>query len=210
METISSIYDPLGLVVPVLLTGKNILQALCKENADWDDPLPEKLRIEWERWRKDIHLLGNMKVERCYKPESFGDVKKTELHHFSDASCEGYGQCLYIRLVDDSDRIHCSLVVGKSRVAPLKQVSIPRLELTVAVVSVKFSAMLQEELDYKSIEEIYWTDSKVVFGYINNDARRFHVFVANHVQQIRDHSSKDQWNYVESKLNPADEASRGL
>ncbi|CAB4033463.1 Hypothetical predicted protein [Paramuricea clavata] len=70
--------------------------------------------------------------------------------------------------------------------------------------------MLQEELDYKSIEEIYWTDSKVVLGYINNDARRFHVFVANRVQQIRDHSSKDQWNYVESKLNPADEASRGL
>jgi hypothetical protein len=210
LATISSIYDPLGLVAPVLLTGKKILQALCKENADWDDPLPEKLRIEWERWRKDIHLLGNMKVERCYKPESFGDVKKTELHHFSDASCEGYGQCSYIRLVDDSDRIHCSLVVGKSRVAPLKQVSIPRLELTAAVVSVKVSAMLQEELDYKSIEEIYWTDSKVVLGYINNDARRFHVFVANRVQQIRDHSSKDQWNYVESKLNPADEASRGL
>ena len=131
-------------------------------------------------------MLGNMKVERCYKPESFGDVKKTELHHFSDASCEGYGQCSYIRLVDDSDRIHCSLVVGKSRVAPLKQVSIPRLELTAAVVSVKVSAMLQEELDYKSIEEIYWTDSKVVLGYINNDARRFHVIVANRVQQIRD------------------------
>jgi hypothetical protein len=70
--------------------------------------------------------------------------------------------------------------------------------------------MLQEELDYKSIEEIYWTDSKGVLGYINNDARRFHVFVANRVQQIRDHSSKDQWNYVDSKLNPADKASRGL
>ena len=168
------------------------------------------LRAEWERWRTDIGLLEDMKVERCFKPEEFGKINKVELHHFSDASCEGYGQCSYLRLVDDSSRIHCSLVMGKSRVAPLKQVSIPRLELTAAVVSIKVSAALQDELDYKDISEIYWTDSKVVLGYVNNEARRFQVFVANRVQQIRDHSSKDQWNYVESKCNPADDASRGL
>jgi hypothetical protein len=210
LATISSIYDPLGFVAPVLLAGKRILQTLCKDNADWDDPLPETLKAEWERWRADIHSLENMKVERCFKPEDFGQVKTAELHHFSDASCEGYGQCSYLRLVDDNDKIHCSLVMGKSRVVPLKQVSIPRLELTAAVVSIKVSATLQDELEYKDIAEVYWTDSKVVLGYINNEARRFHIFVANRVQQIRDHSSKDQWNYVESKSNPADEASRGL
>ena len=210
LETISSIYDPLGFVAPVLLAGKRILQTLCKDNADWDDPLPETLKAEWERWRADIHSLENMKVERCFKPEDFGQVKTAELHHFSDASCEGYGQCSYLRLVDDNDKIHCSLVMGKSGVVPLKQVSIPRLELTAAVVSIKVSATLQDELEYKDIAEVYWTDSKVVLGYINNEARRFHIFVANRVQQIRDHSSKDQWNYVESKSNPADEASRGL
>ena len=91
-----------------------------------------------------------------------------------------------------------------------KTVSIPRLELTAAVVSIKVSAMLQDELDYGNITKVYWTDSKVVLGYINNDARWSHVFVANRVQQIRHHSSKDQWNYVEPKCNPADDASRGL
>lgn len=210
LATISSIYDPLGFVAPVLLAGKRILQMLCKDNADWDDPLPDTLRAEWEKWRDDIHSLENTKVERCFKPEDFGQVKTVELHHFSDASIGGYGQCSYLRLVDESDKVQCSLVMGKSRVVPLKQVSIPRSELTAAVVSIKFSAMLQDELDYRNITEVYWTDSMMVLGYINNEARRFHVFVANRVQQIRDHSSKDQWNYVEFKSNPAYDTSRGL
>ena len=70
--------------------------------------------------------------------------------------------------------------------------------------------MLKKELDIHVDDEIFWTDSKVVLGYINSDARRFKVFVANRVQQIRDHTSPKQWHYVESSSNPADDASRGL
>lgn len=93
---------------------------------------------------------------------------------------------------------------------PLKPVTIPRLELTAALVSVRVSQTLQQELEYDNVSEVFWTDSKVVLGYINNDARRFHTFVANRVQQIRDHTSPNQWHYVETKSNPADDASRGL
>ena len=100
--------------------------------------------------------------------------------------------------------------MAKSRVSPLKGITIPRLELTAALVSVKVSTILHKELDFDKIVDIYWTDSKVVLGYINNEARRFHIFVANRVQQIRDESAPAQWRYVESKENPADEASRGL
>ena len=99
--------------------------------------------------------------------------------------------------------------MAKSRVPPLKPVTIPRLELTAALVSVKISAILQRDFEYEEITETFWTDSKVVIGYISNDARRFHVFVANRVQQIRDHTSPSQWKYVETDLNPADDASRG-
>ena len=149
-------------------------------------------------------------MPRCFKPDEFGNLKRVELHHFSDASTDGYGQCSYLRLTNETDKIHGSLVMAKSRMTPLKQVSIPRLELNAAVVSVKLSAILQNELNYDKVKEVYWTDSLTVLGYINNDTRRFHVFVANHVQQIRDHTTPNQWKYVESKLNPADGASHGL
>ena len=89
-------------------------------------------------------------------------------------------------------------------------VTIPRLELTAAVVSVRASEMLRQELQYEGVQEIFWTDSKVVLGYIKNDSKRFHVFVANRVQQIRDQTSPSQWRQVETKSNPSDDASRGI
>ena len=162
------------------------------------------------KWRSELVLLEEMKIRRCYKPNNFGKLKSIEVHHFSDASADGYGQCSYLRLVDDKNRIHCSFLLGKARVTPLKPVTIPRLELTAALVSVKVSQTLQEELEYDQVDEFFWTDSKVVLGYINNEARRFHTFVANRVQQIRDHTSLEQWLYIDTKNNPADDASRGL
>ena len=100
--------------------------------------------------------------------------------------------------------------MGKSRVAPLKPVTILRLEMTAAVCSVRISQQLRQELQHQIDQEYFWTDSQVVLGYISNESRRFHVFVANRVQDIQDNTSTEQWKYIESKLNPADEASRGM
>lgn len=203
-------FDPLGLLAPLVLVGKRILQELRRDGADWDDQVPEPLRSRWEKWRTDLPQLSNLRIPRCYKPEGFGEIKSVELHHFSDASKDAYGQCSYLKLINQSDQIHCSLVMAKSRVAPLKTVTIPRLELTAALISVKTSTILQRELEYREVKEVFWTDSKVVIGYISNDARRFHVFVANRVQQIRDRTLPNQWRHVETDLNPADDASCGL
>ena len=145
-----------------------------------------------------------------YEAENFGSITNCSLHHFIDASQSGYGQCSYIRFVNDSAQIHCCLLIRKSRVTPLKFISIPKLELTVASLSVKISNMLKEELDVYVVDEICWTDSQVVLGYINSDVRRFEVFVANRVQQIRDHTSTKQWHFIESGSNLADDASGGL
>ena len=210
LSTICSVYDPLGFVGPVLLVGKQILQSLCRDQADWDDPLNDETRSRWERWRRELPLLEKQKIQRCMYPKGFGKVISTEIHHFSDASASGYAQCSYLRLTDDEQKVHCSFIMGKTRVTPLKTVTIPRLELTAAVVSVKVSAFLQRELEYRDIVEVFWTDSQVVLGYISNESRRFHVFVANRIQQIRDRSEPKQWRHVCSEDNPADEGSRGL
>lgn len=100
--------------------------------------------------------------------------------------------------------------MGKSRVSPTKVTTIPRLELSAAVVAVQTSDKLQKELDIQDLQEFFWTDSTVVLGYINNDARRFQVFVANRIQRIKLSTKPEQWAYVASENNPADHASRGL
>ena len=209
LSAISSVYDPLGAVSPVILNGKQILQALCRQNVNWDDPIPT-----------DILPLGEMasrappfretNVSSLLKPSEFGDPVKTEIHSFSDASDHGIGQISYVRMTNQRNEVHVSFLMAKSRVAPIKPISIPRLELTAAVVSVNVTRMLKSELDVDNVQCYYYTDSEIVIGYINNDARRFHVYVGNRVQHIRDRSSPEEWFHVPGKENPADEASRGL
>ena len=151
-----------------------------------------------------------MHVRRCIKPDNFGKVVNVSLHHFSNASELGFDQCSYIRMVDGKDRVHCSLLLGKSRIVPKKFISIPRLELNAAVLSVKMACLLKKELNLGEVEEWFWTDSKVVLGYIKNDVRRFKTFVANRIQQIREKAEVRQLQYVPTIENPADYASRGL
>ncbi|XP_063959911.1 uncharacterized protein LOC135155123 [Lytechinus pictus] len=210
LSTISSIYDPSGFLGPVVLKGKRILQAMCKMNMDWDESMTDEQRSEWEKWLLDLQHLGDLQLKRCYKPSRFGKVKQVEVHHFSDASQDGYGQCSYLRLINEDDKVHCSFVIGKARVTPLRPITIPRLELTAATLSAKSSTFLKSELEYDSVKEFFWTDSKVVLGYIKNEARRFHIFVANRVQTIREQTDPDAWYYVDTKENPADGASRGI
>lgn len=169
------------------------------------------LRMQWIKWRGELVVLSQLKVPRCYKLCYFGDVSSVELHSFLDASTSGYGQCSYLRMItSNGGDIHCALVMAKSRVTPSKPITIPRLELAAALISVKASMFLQRDLRYREMKEVFWTDSKVDGGYISNDTRRFHTFVANGVQSIRDHTTPDQWRRASTKENPADQASRGL
>ncbi|XP_040928808.1 uncharacterized protein LOC114866078 isoform X1 [Betta splendens] len=210
LSTVASVYDPLGFLAPFVLRGKQILQKLCREKVGWDESLPEELRTQWTSWLEDLQNLSKVKIKRPYLPVSFYEVKQYQLHHFSDASVTGYGECTYLRAVNADGEVHCSFVMGKARVAPTKVTTVPRLELSAAVVAARTSVVLREELELKDLQEHFWTDSKVVLGYLHNDARRFHVFVANRVQRIRSITEPQQWHYVQSADNPADHASRGL
>ena len=152
--------------------------------------------------------IEKIQIPGCIKPEHFVSIRY-ELHHFSDASTNGYGQCSYLRALNNEGEITCHLIMSKARVAPTKHVSIPRLELSAAVTSVKISILIAEELKLPNVKHYYWTDSTVVLSYISNESHRFHTFVANRVQLIRDHTEPTQWNHVSSEKNPADLASRG-
>ena len=209
LSTISSIYDPLGIAGPYLLEGKKILQQICIEKG-WDDPLSDDQVRSWERWKSQISLLENIEFHRCFFPQTFGNIVDISIHHFSDASCDSYGQVSYIRIVDEIGQVSCRIIIAKTRVAPAKRPTVPRLELTAAVLSVKVAVSLREELGIPINSEFFWTDSQVVLAYILNESKRFHMFVSNRVKLIRANTKVDQWFYVPSKDNPADDASRGL
>ena len=119
-------------------------------------------------------------------------------------------QCSYFRLKNSEGKVHCSLIIGKSRVAPKKLTTVPRLELAAAVISARMSDLLNSELSIEGVRQVFWSDSKIALGYIGNEARKFHVFVANRVQRILESSDPSQWFHVERESNPADQGSRGL
>ena len=135
--------------------------------------------------------LQDMNITRCIKPNNFGEVIHCSIHYFSDACETGYGMSAYIRLINAEDVIQCSLLLGKSRVALLKFISIPRLELTAATISVKVSRVIREDVYIN--DEMFWTDSQIVLGYTNSDVQRFKIFVANRVQQIKEQEKIKRW-----------------
>ena len=150
----SSVYDPLGLAAPFILEVRRIIQKLCKENHTWDEPIPRRSKDEWNIWKEKLRNLEKIKVARCFKPGGFSKIKDASAHHFSDAPETGYGQASYLRLVSEDNQIHCSLLIGKSRVTPAKYVSIPRLELTAATLSIKMSQMIKRELELNDVTSI--------------------------------------------------------
>ena len=134
------------------------------------------------------------------------------MHHFSDASGIGYGQGSYLQMVNEDGKVHSYLRICKSCITPLNFVSFPRLELTEAVLTLKISRQLKQELDIEedisAVEEFLWADYQVVLNYIRNESKRFKVFVANRVQMTRNNTNLSQWNFVRSAYSPGDSASK--
>ena len=142
LSVLSSVYDPLGFGTPFLLKGKQILQKLCEQGLKWDEELPKETAVEWIKWKDKLSDLESVHMKRCFTPPTFGKTKDCSLHYFSDACKKGYGQVTYLCAVDKSGKVHSSLVMGKAQVAPLKYITIPRMELVAAALSVKNYVML--------------------------------------------------------------------
>ena len=209
LSVVSSLYDPLGFVAPVTLEPKLIFQNACKLKLAWDELLPPDLCSAWKLWLKNLSCLKKLQVPRCLKPVQFDKIKTCELHLFCDASSKAYSACSYIRLTNEEGNVHCCFLIGKCRLAPIKSITIPKLELTAAVLAVRLDALIRKELQLPYSSSIFWSDSAAVIKTIYNSKRRFSVFVANRIAIIESLSDKCNWRYVPSKLNPADLGSRG-
>ena len=207
LSMLSSIYDPLGLASPFILGARRIIQDLCRGKLAWDEKISASYGEQWTRWTDRLAEMEAVKIPRCILPPS---PVKQQLHHFSDASEKAYGVVSYLRSQDRDGRTYSYIVMAKSRLAPLKTLTIPRLELQAATLATRQDALLRQELDVELESSQFWTDTTIVLQYIFNQERRFHTFVANRVAEIRGKSEVEQWHHVSTKDNPADDASRGV
>ncbi|XP_062703824.1 uncharacterized protein LOC134286256 [Aedes albopictus] len=207
------IFDPLGLIGPVVVQAKIFLQSLWKQSCDWDDPLPEEFHNYWLEFRRNTIALESLKIPRwtCYTQ----GLLSVEIHGFCDASEAAYGACLYLRCVSNSGEISVRLITSKSRVAPLedltrkkKRQSIPRLELSSALLLSHLYEKVTGSLQLPH-QSFFWTDSMIVKCWLSSLPSRWQVFVGNRVSEIQHITKEGEWNHVAGVENPADILSRG-
>jgi len=183
------------------------MQKLWQLRVDWDTALPIEIENEWRSSRANLIHLNSLIIKRSLVGK--GDSSDIELHGFADASLTSYGACLYLRVKDTNGKVATNLICSKSRVAPLKTVSLPRLELLAAVLSVRLSAKYASSLCLPIKRKYYWSDSTVVLSWISSESSRWKTFVAHRIGEIHETTSISQWYHVSTKDNPADIVSRG-
>ncbi|XP_066956312.1 uncharacterized protein [Macrobrachium rosenbergii] len=212
LSLIARCFDPLGLISPFVMFAKILFQDVWRIGLKWDDVLPEELHCKFQRWLRGFEKLGSWKVQRCYFEDlSWKDLTGLELHSFGDASEKGYGACVYLRVPLQDGSFKASLVMSRGKVAPIKKVSLPRLELLGAMLSARLLVFVKSALRFKEDVTSYcWTDSTVVLSWIKGDPSRWKPFVANRIMEIQSLTSPDCWYHCPGKDNPADLISRGV
>ncbi|CAI6364889.1 unnamed protein product [Macrosiphum euphorbiae] len=210
LSEIARIFDPCGWLSPLVIVAKIIMQHLWKNKLDWDDPLPDTLIKWWSDHRSSYGALRFFDLPRHCNDEHT-QVTTYSLHGYSDSSEQAYAAALYLVSVFPDGKSSSHLVLSKTRVAPLKTQSIPRLELCGATLLASLTKHLLEALSTINIESVnLWTDSTITLQWIQSDPHRWTTFVSNRVSQIQTWCPSAVWRHVPSQDNPADLASRGL
>lgn len=203
----AQIFDPLGLLSPIIIVPKIIIQELWSLKLGWDDKIPQNINKKWEDFCQNLNAVNKISIPRHVISSTHISL---ELHGFSDASEKAYGACLYIKSIksDGTNKIH--LVTAKSRVAPLKTVSLARLELCAAVVLAELTDRVCNILKLSFTKKYYWSDSTITLAWIKGNCARWKTFVANRAAEIQNLSDVNDWHHINSKDNPADLISRGV
>ena len=209
LRFISSLYDPLGIIAPFILRAKVFLQELWREKRGWDEDIAESELKPFVKWKQELNELSSVSIQRFYRTVSL-KPSSIQLHVFGDASCSAFSAVAYLRFEYEDGSIQCSFVIGKTRVAPLRQLSIPKLELQAAVMSTRLLNTVKKEQTYRIDSQHLWTDSTTVLQWFKSTSRRHPAFIANRTAEILESSFPSEWKHVPGRLNPADDGSRGL
>jgi hypothetical protein len=201
------VYDPLGFISHVTIHARVLMQNIWKTGIGWDEPLNEPLFESWKIWLLNIRQTALMKIPRCYF-NNYSDGLEIELHVFVDASLISYAAVAYFRYVFEHKTLNVAFVGSKARVAPTRNVTIPRLELMAALLGSRLSQSIQNEHTLNISRKYMWSDSKVVLGWIRSTTKKFKQFVAARKGEINELTSINEWRYVPTKLNVADIATK--
>ena len=209
-STLASLYDPFGLISPVGITAKILFQELCLEKLRWDDPLPQEKLSTWQTWLEDLRDTGTISFPRCVIDSSKGESVSYQLHGFADASKKAYCAMVYLVCITEQGT-YTKLLSAKTRVAPLKSLSIPRLELmsarVLATLMETVKNALSSQIKFDKVK--YWLDSKTALFWIYNNGE-WKQFVQHRVNEILTLANKEDWGHVAGTANPADIGSRGV
>lgn len=203
----AKIFDPVGFLAPIVIQAKMLMQGLWKKKIDWDQKIPEDSLIEWKQFLRNHNFINQVKIPRWI---NFSPNCEIEVHGFSDSSEKAYGACVYVRVKVGFSNWICNLIFAKSRVAPVKVVSLPRLELCGAVLLAEMLNSLIKELKLDGKRVVCWTDSTIVLAWLKKLPTDLNCFVANRVVKIDENIGLRCWRHVDSKSNPADLVSRGV
>ncbi|XP_062542436.1 uncharacterized protein LOC134210403 [Armigeres subalbatus] len=208
LRFVMSIFDPLGLISNLLIHGKTIIQDLWRAQVGWDDPIPADILEQWERWVAHLSKLNQVQIPRCYFPNyQLGTLHTLQLHVFVDASELAFACVAYVRVVDQGQP-RCSLVASKAKVAPLKPLSIPRMELQAAVIGCRLAKSIAEYHTLPITQRFLWSDSRTVLSWINSDARKYRQYVAVRIGEILEETQSEEWRWIPTKLKVVDEATK--
>lgn len=202
----SKLFDPFGWLAPVIVRSKILFQHLWLYDLQWDDPLPACICDEWIEMKETLHHVESIRINR-WIPHHGGEL---QLHGFADASEAAYAAVVYSRSVNEDGDVCVNIVAAKTKVAPIQQVSLPRLELLAAELLVDLMTRLMDSFTDLKVELFAWTDSSIVLHWLSSHPRRWKTFVANRTAKILNFLPRNQWHHVASTNNPADCASRGV
>lgn len=207
LSVIAKTFDPLGWLAPIIILLKIFMQKLWQAGLNWDDELPIELNLEWQNY---LSYLSTMKCIQLPRWLGISDTTtKVELHGFCDASCSAYAGVVYLRVVE-GNKIKVNLIVARTKVAPVKLISVPRLELCGALLLSSMLKNVRTSLNIPNHCVFAWTDSTIVLAWLRKSPNTWKTFIANRTTEILNTLNSNQWHHIPSQHNPADCASRGM